>query len=259
MTDSSLFSQATQFQENGESFAIVTILRSHGHAPGAAGAKAIVTKDGLQGGTIGGGNIEAKACSLATDMCRDSASAPRLQIFNWNLQTDIGMTCGGSVEVLIELFPYAPWRIAIFGAGHVAQALCRTLLSLDVSIRCFDTREEWLARLPQDAKLQAIHCEQYDQYCDDLEPMTDCVVITQGQEMDLPVLAKIMSRQDLGYRGVIGSKVKARTVKASLSQLGITDNQLTSLRCPMGLVRETYQPVEIALSIAAELLDQRRR
>ena len=60
------------------------------------------------------------------------------------------MTCGGSVKLYFE--PHAAggatWSIAIFGAGHVTQALVPVLLPLPCQIAVYDTRPEWIARLP---------------------------------------------------------------------------------------------------------------
>ena len=60
------------------------------------------------------------------------------------------MTCGGAVKLYFEPHPAggASWQIAIFGAGHIAQSLLPVLLPLPCRIACFDSRAEWLERLP---------------------------------------------------------------------------------------------------------------
>ena len=46
-------------------------------------------------------------------------------LIEWNLQRDVGMTCGGAVQLLLECYNLRRWHIVVFGAGHVAQALTR--------------------------------------------------------------------------------------------------------------------------------------
>ena len=252
----SFYGVAQSLADEQQSFIAVTVAASQGHAPGNVGAKAIFDLNGLRWGTIGGGRLEAKAADLARDWLEKDSKAQTL-LLHWDLQKDVGMTCGGSVSLLFEPQLATPWSIAIFGAGHVSQALCRLLLNLDVTLSCFDPRADWLERLPQHPKLRRIHCQSYDEFCDDLRPKTDCVVLTQGHATDLPVLQKILTRDDLGYIGVIGSRVKARRLQAALSDRISLERFAERVHCPMGLVRKTYKPAEIAVSIAAELLQCR--
>ena len=98
---------------------------------------------GLIAGTVGGGKVEAKALGLARDLIEQKAATRSVE---WHLQKDVGMTCGGRVRLYFETFLASDWHIVIFGAGHVAQALIRTLLSLDCRITCVDPRADWLAQ-----------------------------------------------------------------------------------------------------------------
>ena len=51
---------AADLLEHDESFATVTLLAVRGSAPQIAGAKAIVTEQGIVAGTVGGGEIDLK-------------------------------------------------------------------------------------------------------------------------------------------------------------------------------------------------------
>ena len=67
----------------------------------------------------------------------------------WNLQKDVGMTCGGVVSMFFEnMLPKARWKIAVFGAGHVSQELIPLLLKLDCDVSCADPLIYWLNKLP---------------------------------------------------------------------------------------------------------------
>ncbi len=59
----------------------------------------IVTDQGLDFGTVGGGKVEAKAIEHALQMLQiDSSHA----FADWSLKVDVGMTCGGRVRLFLN-------------------------------------------------------------------------------------------------------------------------------------------------------------
>ena len=50
-------------------------------------------------------------------------------------------------------------KLLVFGAGHVANALIPLLLLLECQIRCLDTRQVWLDKLPKSPKLSLTHTQ----------------------------------------------------------------------------------------------------
>jgi xanthine dehydrogenase accessory factor len=56
---------------------------------------------------------------------------------------------------------------------------------------------------------------------------------------------------------LIGSKRKKNVVLDQLREDGVTEEQLTRIRCPIGLPLGGNTPEEIAVSIIAELLQVR--
>ncbi len=252
-----LFAKAGELSAAGQAFVLCTLLSSRGHAPQEAGAKALLTADGLIQGTIGGGKVEARAITYAKELLLSQVQAP-LQV-DWDLQRDVGMSCGGCVELLFEVFGTRPWHITIFGAGHVAQALCRVLATLSCQVQCVDTRAEWIERLPGHPRLEALVVENLAAFAQDLRPGTACVVVTMGHSTDLPILAQVLHREDLSFIGSIGSKVKARAIKADLMRLGLSPEALARLHCPIGIELGSRLPEEIAISICAQLLQHRPR
>ena len=68
---------------------------------------------------------------------------------------DVGMTSGGVVKLLFESYNFHDWRIVIFGAGHVAQALVHACCSWNAASFAL-IGAEWLAKLPQSSKLHTI-------------------------------------------------------------------------------------------------------
>ena len=249
------FQHAERLASEGESFAVVTWIGSAGHAPQDLGAKAIVTRRGLYWGTVGGGKVEAKAIAACQELLLaiPLSTAPRL--LHWDLQRDVGMSCGGSVDLIFETFPARTWSVNIFGAGHVAQALVRALALLDCHVTCIDTRIEWVDRLPpESSSFKKMLVDNLSLFASDLPPSTYCVLVTQGHAHDVPVLKKLVGRRDLSYIGVIGSSVKARKIRAELIADGFNEESSRNFECPMGIGFRSHQPTEIAVSIMAQLL-----
>src|SRR5207253_5046440 len=133
----------------------VTVVDTAGSVPQDRGAKMIVTREGLKFGTVGGSKVETKAIAEAQKMLNGEVTEST-RFAQWNLAKDVGMTCGGIVKLFFESHNIRRWHIAIFGAGHVANALINMLVHFDCAITCIDPREEWLSKLPQSPKLTAI-------------------------------------------------------------------------------------------------------
>ena len=119
----------------------VLLVDAHGSTPADAGARMLVTAAGRHAGTVGGGRIEAKAVAEQEMLRRAEATRFR----SWNLRVDVGMTCGGTVKLYLQSRNVSDWRVAVFGAGHVTQALARVLVQLPCRLTCIDPRRR-LAR-----------------------------------------------------------------------------------------------------------------
>ncbi|BCM93913.1 hypothetical protein IAD21_05808 [Abditibacteriota bacterium] len=241
-------------QSSGTPFCSVTLVDAVGSAPADRGAKMLVTRAGLMAGTVGGGKVEARALLQCQAMLDSSATEPKFE--QWNLQTDLGMTCGGVVRLFFEPFNIARWPIAVFGAGHVAQSLVRVLLPLDCGLTCFDSRPEWLERLPDEAKLRRVHSEDLASEVENLSFNTFIVLMTMGHATDLPILRKVLAHS-FPYVGVIGSKAKASALRRTLLKDGFAPEECARFFCPIGLPLGTNHTHEIAISIAAQMLQQR--
>ncbi|WPU63677.1 xanthine dehydrogenase accessory protein XdhC [Peredibacter starrii] len=237
----------------GTSFVMVTMTGVRGSAPQDIGAKMLVTKDGLFYGTVGGGKVEMASIKKSQEILKGEQSPPESVV--WNLQKDIGMSCGGEVVMLFEHHHQSNWPIVIFGAGHVAQALTRILSKLNCSVTCVDSREEWVAKLEG---VKGIHHPTPKEMVKEFSPHCYFMSMTMGHAHDVPILHEIAKHApDCPYIGVIGSDVKGIKIKKELKDLGVSDEFLKKLRVPMGLPIGTNQPYEIAISIVAELLQVR--
>lgn len=141
-----IWEKVAAHRREGVDTVVVTITAVRGSVPGQVGAKAIIACEGLVAGNLGGGKVEAKAVAEAQELL---ISNELCHSRTWNLQKDVGMTCGGEMAFLFEkVAAKEPWHIAVFGAGHVSQALVPLLATLSCRIDVFDTRSDWLARFP---------------------------------------------------------------------------------------------------------------
>lgn len=237
---------------------LVTLVRRVGSTPQDVGAKMLVDAAGRRRGTIGGGRIEARAIAEAQRLLTEQLESPCV-LHEWNLQRDIGMTCGGVVTMLFELFNASSWRVVLFGAGHVSQALVRCLLLLDCHVICLDSRAEWLARLPQSPRLTRIESDDLPHFVSQIRPSDAVICMTMGHATDQPVLRALFEASITpAYLGVIGSAAKRKALEKGLRADGVSDAWLESMRCPIGLPIGGNAPGEIAISVAAELLTLRQ-
>jgi xanthine dehydrogenase accessory factor len=130
---------------------VVTMTDERGSAPQNVGARMIVGREKILFGTVGGGKIE-KRCIEECQKILDNPKEFTPKSYKWNLQKDIGMSCGGEVTMFFELFhPEEVWKVVIFGAGHVSQELTRLLLKLDCELAVIDPRPDWLQLLPEES------------------------------------------------------------------------------------------------------------
>jgi xanthine dehydrogenase accessory factor len=82
--------------------------------------------------------------------------------------------------------------------------------------------------------------------------------MTMGHRTDRPILEEIFKQQrTFPYLGVIGSKAKRAVLRRELRAAGVPAGAVDSFQCPIGLDLGNNSPGEIAISIAAQLLQRR--
>jgi xanthine dehydrogenase accessory factor len=258
----------------GESLVLVSVEASSGSTPRGEGAMMLVSAQGRIAGTIGGGAVEYRSEQLA----REALAAGRSRVERFQLRPnevqDLGMICGGDVEVSFrylaggdgEAIAWAreeearltpSGRVYIFGGGHVAQALVPALAAVDFRCVVLEDREDFCrpelfpgveeTRLIQNgdpAAYAGITAEDY------------VAVMTRGHKDDLTVQAQAL-KTPAKYIGVIGSRKKTAAVFAKLRDMGYTDADLQRITTPIGLSIKAETPAEIAVSIAAQLIQLR--
>jgi xanthine dehydrogenase accessory factor len=87
---------------HGEDLVLATIIDGSGSSPRSAGARMLAGKSGRLYGTIGGGAVEFKSLDLALELLEQQKSRRKTYRLRHNDQEDLGMICGGDVDVYFQ-------------------------------------------------------------------------------------------------------------------------------------------------------------
>jgi xanthine dehydrogenase accessory factor len=149
-------------------------------------------------------------------------------------------------------------ELVICGGGHVALALCETAQKIGFSVTVIDDRREF-ANADRFPGARRVICSGFGPALDALE--NKCAwyaVMTRGHEFDKICLDSIL-RFPFMYLGMIGSRTKIAYTRERLLSEGVTEVQLAELHAPIGLSIGAQTPQEIAVSIAAQLIQERAK
>ena len=206
-------------------------------------------------GTIGGGAVEQQVIREALEVLR--LGAPRRFDYRLRSGEELGMICGGDVEVFIEPVAASP-RLFIFGAGHIAVPLAAMARLVDFTVTVIDDRDGFATpeRFPDASRtLSGSFADAFGKL--DIEASSSIVILTHGHTGDEDVLARAL-KTTAGYIGMIGSKEKIRAVFGHLREKGYAQEELDRVHSPIGARIRAQTPQEIAVSILAELILVRR-
>jgi xanthine dehydrogenase accessory factor len=159
-------------------------------------------------------------------------------------------------EVLVEQ-PSLPFRVVIFGGGHLGQYVAAISKMLEFEVVVVDDQEEFLrpALFPPGTKL--IHSPFRPlKIGPEMDEHTFLVIVTRGHQSDLDVLRQVI-RSSAPYIGMVGSKRKRQMIFDTLKQEGVTENELARVHTPIGLPIGAETPQEIAVSIMAEIIKKK--
>ena len=97
-----IWQDVERWQERGEKVALATVTKVIGSAPRREGAKLAVSESGEMSGSVSGGCVEADVVMHALEVL--DQDAPRLVQYGISdeMAFEVGLACGGSIEVFIE-------------------------------------------------------------------------------------------------------------------------------------------------------------
>ncbi len=250
--------------------AMATVLSRHGSAPATPGQKLYVAKDGTCVGTVGGGAIErevlaelAAMAGLADAAARSRSPSPSPgaspgpsphRVRSFRLGAELGMCCGGGVEVLLEPIEGLTPCLVV-GGGHVATALAPLLAKVGFSVTVVDARPAW----GEEGRLPGVRCVvgDFDEVGEEIPSSGAVLVMTHDHALDQKVIEWALKR-GYAFVGGVGSRAKAERTRARLEAKGVPLEDRERVKMPLGVSIGARLPHEIAVAVAAEMVTWRR-
>ncbi|NVK57240.1 MAG: xanthine dehydrogenase accessory protein XdhC [Alteromonadaceae bacterium] len=245
-------------ERQAEGYALITVVTTAGSTPREQGTKMVVTA-GRQYDTIGGGHLEFKAIELAREALAQSIQGNHNQqaLHHFPLASTLGQCCGGAIKILIETHVSHRQVLALFGAGHVAQALVPILAQLPLTIRWIDNRESLTPAQPLASNVEFIADDTPAGEIPLLPSGSWVVIMTHDHQLDFELAEKALKQEHLPYVGMIGSHTKAKRFVHRLAAKGINNRRLEDFYSPIGLTDiPGKQPIEVAVSVSAQIIQR---
>ncbi len=147
--------------------------------------------------------------------------------------------------------------VVLFGAGHVGEAIVRSLAPLGAQITWVDTRDDIFPEtIPEGVFTVATDIPATEVY--DAPPGCYFLVLTHDHSLDFSLCEAILTRHDFAFFGLIGSATKRASFEHRLIARGLEPRRLLDMTCPIGIPGiDSKQPAVIAASVTAQLLQVR--
>ena len=264
-TPADIHQLVSSLKEEGEPFAVATVIRTISVTSAKAGAKAVIQADGtIAEGWIGGGCARAAVLKAARDSIADGE--PRLvSVQPEDLLADSGVSAGderdgvrfarnmcpsqGTMDVFVEPVIPRP-ELVILGSSPVAVALAQLSKALGFSRTVCASEADQNLFEDADRRIFEFGLEQKKR------TWRFVVVATQGKGDQAGLKAALTAETD--YVAFVGSHKKAASLKDKLEDDGIPKERLDALKAPAGLDLKAITPEEIALSILSEIVLRHR-
>ncbi|MFE9866583.1 XdhC family protein [Streptomyces sp. NPDC005506] len=168
-----------------------------------------------------------------------------------------GSRCGRPLGLLVES-SVPPPRMIVFGAIDFAAALVRVGKFLGYHVTVCDARPVFAteARFP-DADEVVVDWPHRYLAATAVDARTALCVLTHDAKFDIPLLETAL-KLPVAYVGAMGSRRTHLDRNERLREVGVTELELARLHSPIGLDLGARTPEETALSIAAEIVAERR-
>jgi xanthine dehydrogenase accessory factor len=241
-----------QLLSEGQVAALATVIE----APSGVGEKLLVDASGTTVGSVGDPEVDHLIQKYASTflLSRDQA-----RIFKLN-QLAPDSANAPDITILFERVEPEP-RIVVCGAGHVGAALSRLACKTGYRVTLLDDRPEFVSRerFP-DQNVELVFASDWAEGVEIAVGNgrgVSVAVVTRGHNEDEACMRALISC-DVDYLGLIGSKRRTDIVLNRLRQAGADEEKLKRVRAPIGLDIGAVTPEEVALSILAEIVAERR-
>jgi len=276
--DERLYARLAAWLET-QAVVVACVRETRGATPRERGSRMLIGADATEF-SVGGGMAEARVIAAAHELLAQQGDSTEVFIDLSGREGSAGI-CGGTMRIALRrwnggadrqrardiasalaqgkivgldepLYPNA--RLLIVGAGHCALALHEMAQPLEFDVWVHDERESCFSgtqfagakHLCGGAELldAALHSER-DVYA----------VLLNRQFMADVAALDVLCRKPPVFLGMMGSRKRINEVLAALPQHAA---MLQNLHAPIGIEIEAQTPHEIAISILAQLIQQRR-
>lgn len=148
-------------------------------------------------------------------------------------------------------------RLIVCGGGHVAGELVKMASCLDFYIKVIDDRAEF-ANEDRFSTANEVICDSFANLEKYLEPNSYYVVVTRGHQNDYECV-KMILHHSYEYLGMIGSRLKVEKTFEKLQADGFSKEQVERIFAPIGLKIGAVTPAEIAVSILAQIIQEKNK
>lgn len=149
--------------------------------------------------------------------------------------------------------------LVICGGGHISYPLCSLGKMLEYHVVVIDDREEF-ANSERFEKADEVYCMNFEEAFRKLTFPEHAfyVIVTRGHQNDYECLRAVLEKKS-GYIGMIGSKSKVKKTMERLRLDGFTEENIRRVHAPIGLPIGANTPEEIAVSISAEMIQEKAK
>lgn len=216
--------------------------------PGHIGARRVIWPDRCSG-SLGSQRLDDAVTDDARGMLAQGLTGERHYGADGERRLD-------DLAVFVHSFAPPP-RMLVFGAIDFAAAVARIGKFLGYRVTVCDARGVFATskRFPEADEVVVRWPHRFLEDAE-VDSRTAICVLTHDPKFDVPLL-EVALRTDAGYIGAMGSRRTHEDRLARLREAGMSEDELSRLRAPIGLDLGSRTPEETAVSIAAELIQLR--
>lgn len=146
-------------------------------------------------------------------------------------------------------------HLFIIGGGHCSLAFSKLMRSMDFYIRLYDERKDLKTMIENDSAHEKYFIGDYSELNELISAGDNhyVVIMTLGYRSD-DLAVRALANKEFKYIGILGSKTKFAKMLAEYQRDGINLAWLQQIHAPVGLPVKSQTPEEIAVSIAAEII-----
>eukprot|EP01035_Chromulina_nebulosa_P008757 gene8757-11845_t len=195
--------------------------------------------DGLRQNKNGRLQLSPDGISFSEDIPDEAFYFKNLSAENWLFQEKVGYKN----------------RLFIIGGGHCALAFSKLMSGMDFYLHLFEQRDDLHTLQKNEFVHQKTIIDDYSELKNLISSGANnyVVVMTVGYRTDVLAIHSLLGK-DFKYFGVLGSQKKIAKLFSDYIAEGIDEALLEKIHAPIGLAIKSETPEEIAISIAAQII-----